>query len=47
MFEIQCQGKGVNLIFDPIDLELVSDWKWLKQVLLNLISNSLKFTDNG
>lgn len=30
-----------------IDLELTSDRKWIKQVLLNLLSNSLKFTFDG
>jgi len=47
MFEIQCKGKGVILSFDSLDVEVISDRKRLKQVLLNLISNSLKFTDNG
>ena len=29
------------------DIIVNSDWKWIKQILLNLLSNSLKFTDEG
>ena len=25
----------------------MSDWKWIKQILLNLMSNAMKFTDEG
>ena len=55
LFEIQAKGKGLQLSYqihnengEEIDNIIInSDWKRLKQILLNLLSNSLKFTDDG
>ena len=51
IFELQANGKGLNLEFNiekPLrNIKVLSDQQRLKQILLNLISNSLKFTDRG
>ena len=51
IFEFQSQRKGVKLEFTIEEilqnLLIKSDKQRLKQILLNLISNSLKFTDKG
>ncbi|CAI2376882.1 unnamed protein product [Moneuplotes crassus] len=51
LFSIQCENKGIELTeeFDEtLQLcEIKSDCKRIKQVLLNLVSNSLKFTFSG
>ncbi len=54
VFEISAKGKGIKLDFDlkyqkegVDDLWIVCDQKRIKQVLMNLISNALKFTDDG
>lgn len=39
---------SVNLIFERnFDIKIISDYLRLKQVLFNVINNSIKFTDNG
>jgi len=52
IFEIQAEGKGLQLEFtlneynaEANDYIVTSDWRRLKQVFVNLISNALKFTN--
>ena len=53
IFLTQMNGKGLKFEFQEdlgdeiINLKLLTDKKRLKQVLLNIISNSLKFTMSG
>lgn len=50
MFRLRAQQKGVTFAYEPVT-ELPQgvhgDQKKLRQVLLNLLSNALKFTDEG
>mmetsp|Transcript_8817 Transcript_8817/g.7797 ORF Transcript_8817/g.7797 Transcript_8817/m.7797 type:complete len:203 (+) Transcript_8817:360-968(+) len=51
IFELQTSMKKIALIFELEnnleDIQIISDKQRIKQVLLNLISNALKFTDQG
>jgi len=51
IFELQCQRKGIKLVFNCSDYllhkKVISDSNRIKQILLNLISNSFKFTNQG
>jgi len=49
MFEPQTKNKGLNFVFDfPLSNEyIVSDDNRIKQIIKNLLSNSLKFVEEG
>lgn len=40
-------GRKIRLLFEPTDLTLVTDDKWLSFVLEQIISNALKYTREG
>ncbi|WP_419255819.1 sensor histidine kinase [Caulobacter sp. ErkDOM-YI] len=49
LMRVQADGVGVQLrgVLPPNDLEVDADRRALKQIVLNLISNALKFTPRG
>lgn len=50
MFRLQAQEKGIYFHFDPpafLPAIVHADEKRLRQILINLLSNALKFTDAG
>ena len=48
MMEPQSTAKGIRVTSNiPVDLEMEGDAEKVAQVLLNLLSNALKFTDTG
>jgi two-component system, sensor histidine kinase len=56
LFDIQSKGKGVQIIYEKAstehnevtqDLLIKADRKRIKQIMINLLSNSLKFTEHG
>lgn len=47
MFEQQCENKGINIDVELEEIKIVSNYKLLSQVVVNLISNAVKFTPSG
>ena len=51
IFAFQCQEKHLNFVIDAspliLDSTFRSDTRRIKQILINLVSNSLKFTQRG
>lgn len=46
-FENEFINKGVNLIFNEKDAIILADKDKMSQVIINLLSNALKYTQNG
>lgn len=47
MFEQQCENKNIELNVDLEQTDIVSNYKLLSQVFVNLLGNAVKFTDEG
>ncbi len=47
MFEQQCEDKKIELNVDLEQTDVVSNYKLLSQVFVNLLNNAVKFTDEG
>jgi signal transduction histidine kinase len=51
IFEYQCRKKGLKFIVDIADeillMNIFSDFERIKQILLNIVANALKFTFKG
>ena len=40
-------GRGIRLVYEPVDLDVITDEKWFAFVLEQLLSNALKYTQQG
>ncbi|MFB2919958.1 CHASE2 domain-containing protein [Aerosakkonema funiforme] len=50
LFQLKAESKGLELIFDvemDVPQYIITDGKKLRQILINLLSNSIKFTERG
>ncbi|MDF2699196.1 MAG: hypothetical protein K0Q49_752 [Haloplasmataceae bacterium] len=47
IFQIEFQKKSVDLTYETSDIEILVDKDKISQVLINLLSNALKYTDSG
>ena len=47
MFEQQCESKRIELNVELESVQICSNYKLLSQVVVNLMSNAVKFTDEG
>ncbi len=45
--QYQNEGVELSLLQDDLEIEVYGDKEKLKQVIVNLISNSLKYTNEG
>ena len=46
----QAQAKGLELAAaadSPLDIQLMGDFQRLRQIMINLVTNAIKFTDEG
>lgn len=46
-FSDQFIGKKISLVYEPLDLKVLTDEKWLLFVIEQVLSNSLKYTKSG
>ncbi len=44
IFESKAKETGIDISFDPVDIEIYADYDRLKQVLINLIDNAFAYT---
>ncbi len=47
MFEQQCEEKNITLTVDLEPIEIKSNYKLVSQVIVNILSNAVKFTQEG
>lgn len=40
-------GKKIKLVYAPVDVKVITDKKWLSFIVEQLLSNAIKYTENG